>query len=127
LFTGFPSAAEEYRQTPLNLQLLLVRRPRVTFYAKFIGDAMTGANIWDQDLLIIERAESYQHGQIVLAFVESDRLVRRLERHDRRLFLCPANPHFQPIELTEEMRIFGRVIHSITHHLRIKELFPSVC
>jgi peptidase S24-like protein len=36
--------------------------------------------ISDQDLLVIERLGNYSHGQIVLAFVDGERLVRRFER-----------------------------------------------
>jgi len=87
---------------------------------------MVEANICDQDLLVIERLGEYSHGQIVLAFVDGQRLVRKLERRDGRLFLCPANSRYCEIELDEEAQIFGRVTHSITHHLRIKQHLPAV-
>ncbi len=125
-YTGFPSPAEEYRFPSLNLHLLLAPRPRNTFFVRYAGDAMAGENICDQDLLVIERLSDYSHGQIVLAFVDGQRLVRRLERREGRLFLCAANQRYREIELDEETRIFGRVTHSITHHLRIKQHFPAV-
>jgi len=125
-YTGFPSPAEEYRRPALNLHNLLAPRPLYTFFARFAGDAMVEANICDQDLLVIERLGEYSHGQIVLAFVDGQRLVRKLERRDGRLFLCPANSRYCEIELDEEAQIFGRVTHSITHHLRIKQHLPAV-
>ena len=125
-YTGFPSPAEEYRLPPLNLQSLLVPRARTTYFVRFHGDGMTGENIFDQDLLVVERLLSYSSGQIVLAFVDGQRLVRRLERRQDCLFLCPANNHYQEIELGEEIQIFGRVTHSVTHHLTIKQHLPSV-
>jgi DNA polymerase V len=125
-YTGFPSPAEEYRRPALNLHNLLAPRPLFTFFARFAGDAMIEANICDQDLLVIERLNSYSHGQIVLAFVDGQRLVRKLEKREGRLFLCPANSRYDEIELDEETRIFGRVMHSITHHLRIKQHLPAV-
>ena len=125
-YTGFPSPAEEYRRPALNLHTLLAPRPLFTFFARFSGDAMAGENICDQDLLVIERLADYSHGQIVLAFVNGERLVRKLEKREGRLFLCPANSRYREIELDEETQIFGRVMHSITHHLRIKQHLPSV-
>ena len=125
-YTGFPSPAEEYRRPALNLHNLLVPRPLFTFFARFAGDAMVEANICDQDLLVIERLGEYIHGQIVLAFVDGQRLVRRFERREGRLLLCPANRNYREIELDEEAQIFGRVTHTITHHLRIKQHLPSV-
>jgi len=125
-YTGFPSPAEEYRRPSLNLHTLLAPRPRSTFFARLAGDAMVEANIFDNDLLVIERLSDYSHGQIVLAFVEGQRLVRRLERREGRLFLCAANQRYPEIELDEEAQIFGKVVHSVTHHLRIKQHLPTV-
>ena len=126
-YTGFPSPAEEYRRPTLNLHNLLAPRPRNTFFARFSGDAMVEANIFDDDLLVIERRSDYGHGHIVLAFVDGQRIVRRLERREDRLFLCPANKHYSEIEVDDEAQVFGRVMHSITHHFRIKQHLPSVC
>jgi DNA polymerase V len=124
--TGFPSLAEEYRRPELNLHTLLAPRPLSTFFARFNGDAMIGVNIFDQDLLVVERLGEYSDGHIVLAFVGGQRLVRKIEKREGRIFLCPANHNYSEIELDEEARIFGRVTHSITHHLRIKQHIPSV-
>jgi DNA polymerase V len=88
---------------------------------------MVEANIFDQDLLVVERMTAYSSGQIVLAFVEGQRLVRRLERRQECLYLCPANGRYQEIELGEEIQIFGRVTHSITHHLKLKHHLLTAC
>ena len=75
----------------------------------------------------IERLGGYSHGQIVLTFVDGQRLVRRLEKREGRLFLCPANSRYAEIEMDEDAQIFGGVMHSITHHLRrIKQHLPTV-
>ncbi len=124
-FAGFPSPAADYKQPQLNLHALLVRRLLSTFFARFEGDAMVGERIFDQDLLVIERVSEYTDGQIVLAFVDGERLVRKLHKHEGRLFLCPANGRYREIDLTEEVQIFGRVLHSITHHFRITQLLPA--
>jgi DNA polymerase V len=125
-YTGFPSASEEHRRPTLNLHTLLAPRPLYTFFARHSGDAMVEANIFDDDLLVIERTSDYIHGSIVLAFVDGQRLVRRFERRAGGLFLCPANSRYSEIELDEEAQIFGRIMHSITHHLRIKQHLPTV-
>jgi len=124
-FTGFPSQAQDHRQPPLNLEGLLVRAPLRTFFARFDGDAMAGERIFDGDLLVIERGVSYVEGQIVLAFVDGERVARRLERRGDGYWLCPGSGRYAEIRVTEDVRIFGRVIHSITHHLGIKRLVPS--
>jgi DNA polymerase V len=125
-YTGFPSASEEHRRPALNLHTLLAPRPLYTFFARHTGDAMVEANIFDDDLLVIERTSDYVHGSIVLAFVDGQRLVRRFERRAGGLFLCPANSRYSEIELDEAAQIFGRITHTITHHLRIKQHLPAV-
>lgn len=125
--TGFPSQREEHRQPGLNLHTLLAPRLRNTFFAGFIGDAMTGAKIIDGDLLIIERLSDYNHGSVVLAIADGRRLVRCLEKREGRLFLRPANRNYREIEVGEEVELFGSVVHSVTHHLRINQHLPAVC
>ena len=39
---GFPSPAEQYQETPLDLNELLVKRPAATFFVKVQGDSMVG-------------------------------------------------------------------------------------
>lgn len=106
-FTGFPSAAEEYARPPLNLHQLLVHNPLSTFFARFEGDAMTGANLHDQDLLVIERATEYREGDLALAFVAGQRPVRRLEGGGTDWVLRPANSGYRSIQVN--FRIAGRL------------------
>ena len=42
---GFPSPAEQYEGSPLDLNDLLVRHPVATFFVRAIGDSMDGAGI----------------------------------------------------------------------------------
>lgn len=125
-FTGFPSSASEYREPQLELHTYLVRNPLSTFFARFEGDAMLEANIHSNDLLVIERQTQYTDGQIVLAFVGGERLLRILRKDKGKLLLYPANDCYRPIEIAEETQIFGRLLHSITHHLRVTKYLPQI-
>lgn len=116
---------EKYAQPQLNLQTFLVRHPLSTFFARFEGAAMIEANIHDQDLLVIERIQNYSDGHIVLAFHSGERLLRTLHKDHNRILLCPANINYREIEINEETQIFGRLIHSVTHHLRIAQYLPT--
>lgn len=95
---------------------LLVHRPAAAIFARMAGEAMCGACIHQGDLLVIEAADRYAHGQIVLAFVDGSAFVRRLVREPERVALQPANPEFPDIELTDPERwlIRGRVVAAIT-------------
>lgn len=50
---GFPSPAEQYQETPLDLNELLVKRPAATFFVKVQGESMIGEGIHDGDLLVV--------------------------------------------------------------------------
>jgi DNA polymerase V len=123
-YTGFPSPAEEHRRPALSLDSLLIRFPSSTFFARFSGDAMVGRGINDGDILVIERLTTYATGEIVMAFVEGERLVRVFERCAGAIILCPANNRYRVIETGEATEIFGRVVASVTVHLHIKSHLP---
>jgi DNA polymerase V len=52
---GFPSPAEDFHET-LDLVAHIVRHPAATFFMRVAGDSMTGAGIFDGDLLVIDRS-----------------------------------------------------------------------
>ncbi|MBI1761555.1 MAG: translesion error-prone DNA polymerase V autoproteolytic subunit [Acidobacteria bacterium] len=115
---GFASPAESTTQARLNLNDHLLRHPLATFFVKVRGDAMSGAKLFDDALLVIDRAEPAQHGHLVLAVVNGEFCVRRLEISNNRIRLCAAHPGYADIELTAEdqWEIWGRVIYSINQH-----------
>lgn len=120
-YTGFPSPAEDHRRPALSLDKLLIRFPNSTFFVRYEGDAMAGMGINHGDLLVVERCLDYAPGMILLVFVDDQRLVRQLEQFPEGRVLCPANQRHKMIPVTEHVEIFGRVTHSITHHLKIKQ------
>ena len=64
---GFPSPAEQYQETPLDLNELLVKRPAATFFVKVQGDSMVGAGIHDGDLLVVDLRTGHDHEAAFLA------------------------------------------------------------
>lgn len=115
---GFASPAESTVQTRLNLHNHLVRHPLATFFVRHCGDAMNGAKLYDGTLLVVDRAETILNGNLVLAVVNGEFHVRRLETNQGTVRLCAADPAYADIELTPEdqWEIWGRVIYSINEH-----------
>lgn len=115
---GFPSPATDYAEEPLDLSRYLIRHPVATFFVRVQGDSMTGAHIFDGDLLVVDRAEEVRGNHIVLAQIGGESVVKRLRRIDGQLWLCSENPAFPSFPITEEAEtvIWGRVMHSVTHH-----------
>ena len=76
------------------------------------GDSMEGARIFDGDPLLIEKTRHYEIGNIVLAYVDGQQMVKTYYVDDLgRHWLVPANKKYNPTLLTDEMdvRFLGRV------------------
>ena len=67
---GFPSPAEQYQETPLDLNELLVKRPAATFFVKVQGESMVGEGIHDGDLLAVDRSLRPASGDVIIACVD---------------------------------------------------------
>lgn len=82
------------------------------FALRVRGDSMQDAGILDGDFVVVERASNARHGEIVVALIDGEATVKRLERKGSRLRLLPENPRFAPIELdpSRENLIQGRVV-----------------
>ena len=64
------------------------------------GESMNDAGIRDGDLLAVHRTREARTGQIVVARVNDEVTVKRLRRRGRGIWLDPANPDFQPLQVT---------------------------
>lgn len=109
---GFPSPAEDYEDKRLDISDYLVRNPVSTFFFPVQGDSMQGAEIFDGDILVADRRVAPRHGHIVVAFINGDRLVKRLDRKGGCVALVAEHPAYPTLELSEgaELEIWGVVI-----------------
>lgn len=109
---GFPSPAADYEEKRLDINEYLVRNPVSTFFFPVEGDSMQGAEIFDGDVLVVDRSVRPVHGHIVIAFVDGERLVKRLYRKDGRVALLAENPAYPPLEASgeRELTVWGVVV-----------------
>ena len=112
---GFPSPAEQYQETPLDLNELLVKRPAATFFVKVQGDSMIGEGIHDGDLLVVDRSLRPASGDIIIACIDGDFTVKTYRRDKDGVRLEPANPDFPAIHIRrgQQLDYFGKVTASI--------------
>ena len=108
---GFPSPAEDYVESALDLNAYLVRNPAATFMVKVSGDSMIGAGIAAGDLLVVDRSEEAVHGRIVVAVLDGELVVKRLHVRNGAYLLMPENPKYKPlrIEPGQELQVWGVV------------------
>lgn len=112
---GWPSPAEDYVEDEINLHTLLVRNPLSTFMMTASGESMTGAGILDGARLVVDRSVEPYNGAVVIAELDGELYVKRLEFRKKRTFLVPANPDYPETDVTgrEDFCIWGVVVHCI--------------
>ena len=102
---GFPSPADDYIEGQLDLNEYFVEHPAATFYVRVTGESMTGAGIFPDDILVVDRSLDAQHGKIVIGVVNRELTVKRLYRRDGVIELRPENPAFPAILCKDDMEL----------------------
>ncbi len=115
---GFPSPADDYIADTIDLNDLLMPRKEASFLIRVSGDSMVGAGIHDGDTLVVDRSITATDGRVVVAAVDGQFTVKRLEKRNGQIRLLAENPSFAAIEFKDEqeLQIWGvvtRVIHSV--------------
>ncbi|WP_415035652.1 transcriptional repressor LexA [Azonexus sp.] len=71
--------------------------PRADFLLKVRGLSMIDAGIFDGDLLAVHKTNQARDGQIVVARLDEEVTVKRLQRSGGQIHLLAENPDFEPI------------------------------
>ena len=88
---GFPSPADDFKETRISLDRELVKNKEATFYARVSGDSMIGAGLEDGDLLVIDRSLNPENGKIAICLIDGDFTVKRIKKEKEKLYLVPEN------------------------------------
>lgn len=115
---GFPSPAIGYEDVPLDLNEYCIRAKTATYFVRCQGESMIGAGIFDGDLLVVDKSRTAADGQIVIASVDGEFTVKKLQLKPVPMLL-PMNPKYKPIAIEPDaLEIWGvvtYVIHSTDH------------
>lgn len=115
---GFPSPAADHIEKHISLdELFEIRAPHV-YLAKIEGDSMQGAGIFCGDLVVVNRSLNAEHGDIVIAGLNSEPICKRLHMRDNTIILLSANSKYPPRHVMEgdELVIWGVVTYSVRDH-----------
>ena len=76
---------------------------------------MTGAGIFDNDLLIVDRSRKPTSGNVVVAIIDGEFTVKRLVISADRAMLTPENKSYRTIVIDSDSdaEIWGVVTHAI--------------
>ncbi|MDX9791479.1 MAG: translesion error-prone DNA polymerase V autoproteolytic subunit [Candidatus Kapaibacterium sp.] len=115
---GFPSPADDYLESKLDLNDLLIRNPASTFFVRVTGDSMVNAGISSEDILVVDRSLEPKDGSVVIAVVDGELTVKRLSYKNGQVYLIPENDIYSQIEITEAMNfeVWG-VVRAVIHDM----------
>lgn len=115
---GFPSPAQDYSDTEIDLTKMLIRDELSTFIVRVSGDSMEGAGIYDGDELIVDRSIEPRDGHVVIAVVDGEMTVKRLRVTATAVILQAENAEYPDVTVPElsDLRIWG-VATTCLHHL----------
>jgi DNA polymerase V len=115
---GFPSPAQDYYDGPIDLTEMLVEDQAATFIVRASGHSMTGAGISDGDELLVDRSKTPRDGDVVVAVLDGQLTVKRLQLDGGGVTLRSENAEHPDIRVPElsELTIWGVATYCL-HHL----------
>ena len=86
------------------------------FCLKAHGDSMTGARIFDGDIVFIRKQSLVNNGEIAAIIINDEATLKRVYFYpeDGKLILCPENPRFAPLVFIgselNDVKIIGKAV-----------------
>lgn len=123
---GFAAAADDYMERGIDLNEQLILNKPATFFFRMNGDAMMEDGIFSGDVLIVDRSIKPSSGKIIVAILDGELLVRRLQKNSNSVELVAANKKISSIQLAafdDRSNVWG-VVTCVIHVLE-KSLFVT--
>lgn len=95
---GEPILAQEHVECHYKVDPDLFK-PSADFLLRVNGMSMKDIGILDGDLLAVHRTTDVHNGQVIVARVDEDVTVKRLEKRGREVLLHAENDAFSPIKV----------------------------
>ena len=99
---GFPSPAEDFLDSVIDLNKELIKNPDATFFGRVKGYSMKNAGLNDGDLLIIDKSLEPKNGKIAVCFIDGEFTVKRIKIEKDTCWLTPENDDYKPIKVTQD-------------------------
>jgi repressor LexA len=94
---GRPILSEENFEGTLPIHSSLLKKKARHFILRVRGDSMIQAGIMDGDMAIIEKCETAENGDIIVAVVDEALTLKRFFKESSRIKLQAENPAYLPI------------------------------
>lgn len=117
---GFPSPAQDYLESAIDLNKELIKHPASTFYGRVKGDSMIDANVHDGDILVIDKSLEPQNGDMAVCYIDGEFTIKYIKIEKDVIWLKPANETYKPIKVTadNDFIIWGIVTYCIQNKRR---------
>ncbi len=83
-----------------------------TFLLKVKGDSMTGDHILPGDMVLVNKQDYAEEGDLVVVLIGEEATLKRFRLDGKKMILLPSNPDHQPLVIesnSEEIRIVGKI------------------
>jgi len=81
--------------------------PRADYLLRVRGLSMRDVGILDGDLLVVHKTPEARSGQIVVARLDEEVTVKRLQKRGNQVQLLAENPDFKPIQVDPQQHQFS--------------------
>ncbi|MDO4462890.1 MAG: translesion error-prone DNA polymerase V autoproteolytic subunit [Bacteroidia bacterium] len=117
IVAGFPIPLDNDEKAQ-NIELLqmLCPHPESCYLVRVQGNSMIDANIYSDDIIIVDKSKrNPSKSEIAVCELNGEYTLKRVGRHDGKLWLVPANPDYPEIEVKEDddFSIWGVVTYVI--------------
>lgn len=116
---GEPILAEQHIEGTYKVDANMFK-PQADFLLKVYGQSMKDIGILDGDLLAVHSTKDVRNGQVIVARIEDEVTVKRLERKGSIIYLHAENEEFDPIivdlQQTENFEIEGIAVGIIRNN-----------
>lgn len=106
---GFPSPAQDHLEQRISLdELFGLHRPQI-YLARVAGESLQGLGILDGDMVLIDKSAKAKRGDVVIACVNGEPLLKILGGDQHQVILLSANPQYPPryVLEAEEFQVWG--------------------
>ena len=116
---GFPSPATDYIEEDVDLNVHLIKNVPATFVIRVQGKSMTDVEIYDGDLLVVDKSLKPKNFSTVVANVHDELVVKNFVKTKDEQFLTSGSKKIEDkIIINNESDIFiwgvvTYVIHSV--------------
>ncbi len=110
---GFPSPADDHSERKIDLNEHLIRRPLSTFFLRVEGESMSEAGILPGDMIAVDKAAQPRVGSVVVAEVNGEFTVKRLDQTPEGEWCLRAESRHwpkHPFLQGNQFRIWGVVV-----------------